>query len=670
MHRFISVLSVVCLSAFILSIAPIPAEAQEASPLRMYPDMTQPIPGKLNDTTETSIVIVNEGERSIRILGPWFSKRSESAFVIGSRMGDRMETGEINVFRILFIPVDTGSVFDTLFLVYNRGTEFDTLSIPVRGDVPGHGALSLHVSPKSFDDGPHLVGNDFEIMFLLENRSPDTMRIDSVQLLGEHSRSFTFTEKPKKLLAPSELGFTWVLASSETAGQRWCLLQINLEGGYMVNVFISITWLWDQPILDIRSNPMQVGTAMLSEECSRALTLYNIGTKILVLNDLRLSGPDSADFKISPTDSLKIYPDYHGDITVTFHPSTLGVKSAELHMRTNDPLRPDAVVAVQGSGIEYQKPDIAASSRQLHFIPAYIGFPKSATIVIYNRGNTILYINKIEHRKLIEPRNQQCEIVIQPSAGQPVMVGDSLALIVTCTPTRFGSARSTIVLHSNDPGTPEFLIDVQQSGIYPDPPSLKSEPVHLVFPSVPVSDSLDAILRILWSGGVLVWGQEINGPDAAHFRIIDSLRERTNQGYGEVRIRYYQQEAGSHIAFFQLHNSMDPGNPIFEVPLLGFDVGTSGSDVIPHREEISVSAWPNPFTAATTVMLSLPHPGAVQLELVDMSGRQVYTSSFQAFEPGTHLIPLDTRNFLPGMYLLRLAYDNTARIIPLVRLSR
>jgi hypothetical protein len=73
---------------------------------------------------------------------------------------------------------------------------------------------------------------------------------------------------------------------------------------------------------------------------------------------------------------------------------------------------------------------------------------------------------------------------------------------------------------------------------------------------------------------------------------------------------------------------------------------------------------PNPFTQATSVVLDLPGPRMVQVQVFDLSGRSVRDLCQQALVTGHHTIRWDGRNNLgvevaSGAYLLRVRAGET-----------
>lgn len=64
--------------------------------------------------------------------------------------------------------------------------------------------------------------------------------------------------------------------------------------------------------------------------------------------------------------------------------------------------------------------------------------------------------------------------------------------------------------------------------------------------------------------------------------------------------------------------------------------------------------YPNPFTQSTSVLIDLPQPASVHVEVFDMLGRSVYTSTAEGFSAGpNHTIDIPGTALSAGQYLYR-----------------
>lgn len=100
--------------------------------------------------------------------------------------------------------------------------------------------------------------------------------------------------------------------------------------------------------------------------------------------------------------------------------------------------------------------------------------------------------------------------------------------------------------------------------------------------------------------------------------------------------------------------------------ILTYNAPTTASE----RDELprfltSLSTYPNPAGPEANVEYSLVEPRHVQIELLDVTGRLIRSSSFGVLPTGEHKTTVDTRHLTPGLYLIRLVSggESTGRMI-------
>jgi hypothetical protein len=78
---------------------------------------------------------------------------------------------------------------------------------------------------------------------------------------------------------------------------------------------------------------------------------------------------------------------------------------------------------------------------------------------------------------------------------------------------------------------------------------------------------------------------------------------------------------------------------------------------------------PNPFGVATTIAFTLPRPGTIRLEIIDVHGRKVDTLIDAVRAAGSYEVRWTPRNRANGMYFCRLQAGDRAETMRLVRLK-
>jgi len=82
-----------------------------------------------------------------------------------------------------------------------------------------------------------------------------------------------------------------------------------------------------------------------------------------------------------------------------------------------------------------------------------------------------------------------------------------------------------------------------------------------------------------------------------------------------------------------------------------------GDEEVPSTFEV-VGSYPNPFRSITQLEFNLPWHSEIQLEVMDVTGREVLTTSKSSFSYGrSQIIEINGESLSPGVYLYRLIAD-------------
>ncbi|UCC78621.1 MAG: T9SS type A sorting domain-containing protein, partial [Candidatus Zixiibacteriota bacterium] len=108
-----------------------------------------------------------------------------------------------------------------------------------------------------------------------------------------------------------------------------------------------------------------------------------------------------------------------------------------------------------------------------------------------------------------------------------------------------------------------------------------------------------------------------------------------------------------------LHYTAFSNGPFFtpvtvdgEIQIIPTGIENGERDNIPGK--LSISAYPNPFNAITTIRVALPEPGQVELTIYDLIGRQIGTLLDEYRQAGIHTITFDASDLSSGVYFYRL----------------
>lgn len=98
----------------------------------------------------------------------------------------------------------------------------------------------------------------------------------------------------------------------------------------------------------------------------------------------------------------------------------------------------------------------------------------------------------------------------------------------------------------------------------------------------------------------------------------------------------------------------------------GFHQPASVSVSVAEVSNYTYSVFPNPFNDMVQVELQLASASTVQIRLVDLYGRVVYSQEMATMNAGPHLLPLDTKDFAAGSYLLSVCVAEHNKNLPTI----
>jgi hypothetical protein len=112
----------------------------------------------------------------------------------------------------------------------------------------------------------------------------------------------------------------------------------------------------------------------------------------------------------------------------------------------------------------------------------------------------------------------------------------------------------------------------------------------------------------------------------------------------------------------------------YDIFLVKFAPTATGIYDSPHRYELVVNSYPNPFNPATTITYSVPSGGVVDLRIYDVQGRMVKKLVNKATTGGEHFETWDGRDgsgipTASGVYFVRLECNGQAQTRKIVLLK-
>ncbi len=106
------------------------------------------------------------------------------------------------------------------------------------------------------------------------------------------------------------------------------------------------------------------------------------------------------------------------------------------------------------------------------------------------------------------------------------------------------------------------------------------------------------------------------------------------------------------------------GSYVYRIYFEGADLSYLAAEyearLLPPKETIIVSNYPNPFLSSTTLVVDLAYRQTLKMEVYDLTGRRLSTLIDGMLPAGRHELRIDASNWAPGMLIVRIqAHERT-----------
>ena len=201
---------------------------------------------------------------------------------------------------------------------------------------------------------------------------------------------------------------------------------------------------------------------------TRTFTIRNTGTSLLKVGAITFSGTNASEFRVTSAPSATVPVGSSTTFTVTFTPTAIGLRTANISIVNNDTNENPYDFAVQGTGID-QEIDIRGNTISIidgDTTPTtadwtdFSSVATTRTFTIFNTGNIALTIGAIT----ISGTNALDFTVTSPPAAS-VAANSNTTFIITFSPSAIGSRTATISIVNNDNSESPYDFAIQGFGI-------------------------------------------------------------------------------------------------------------------------------------------------------------------------------------------------------------
>jgi hypothetical protein len=218
----------------------------------------------------------------------------------------------------------------------------------------------------------------------------------------------------------------------------------------------------DEDITPITTDFTNLGTANMGFNLARTYTIQNSGTVDLSIGTISIGGVNSSEFVVTTPPSATIIPGGSTTFTITFTPTAIGIRNANVSFVTNDPdenpfnfdiagtggsgVIPE--INIQGSGITIIDGDSGPTTADgTDFGSLTIPATRTRTFTIQNTGTGPLLLTGTPI--VVVTGSSNFVVTAQPSSNT-IPAGGNLTFQITFNPTVTGSSVALVSINNND----------------------------------------------------------------------------------------------------------------------------------------------------------------------------------------------------------------------------
>jgi hypothetical protein len=231
----------------------------------------------------------------------------------------------------------------------------------------------------------------------------------------------------------------------------------------------------------------------------------------------------------------------------------------------------------------------------------------------------------------------------------PVAPGDSAAILIHFQPIAVQSYTEEVVIESNDRDSPVYFL-VRGTG---DFWYLTPQPSVLNFGSIQLGDSATEQISFLNSSSTSLTIDAYVAPVLFYSEL--TVPRRLEPGESVTTTVMFRPDS-SGLFWDSLEVDYHGLDGPLKIRLIGI-AGIEDADerVLEIPAEFSLGAnYPNPFNPATSIPFALPVTGHVELNIYDITGREIATLLDETLTAGNHTVTFDGAGHPSGIYIAHL----------------
>jgi subtilisin family serine protease len=216
----------------------------------------------------------------------------------------------------------------------------------------------------------------------------------------------------------------------------------------------------DEPNIEVTPTSHDFGSLTVGESSTLTVTISSTGDSDLAIQQISLPG---SDFIVSNDNcsNTTLAPGSDCTVTITFTPTTDGVKTTTLSISSNDPNMSTTRVSLTGRGLTNVDltPEISVNPSSYDFGYVKVDHSSTVTVTISNTGSGALEIGELTlHGWNFEMSNDNC-------SNTTLATNERCTVTITLTPKTKCAKNGRLLIPSNDENSATTRVKMKGNGI-------------------------------------------------------------------------------------------------------------------------------------------------------------------------------------------------------------
>jgi hypothetical protein len=387
------------------------------------------------------VTATNIGTVPVVFGGDSLSGNNPGDFAFANGCGQQLDPGDNCQINLTFTPTALKNRSAALVILDNTSKGSNTINLS------GYGTTAVSLSPKSLHFGQIPVGQKSAPMAVTLTNLGVTLTINSISIGGQNASSFTETNNCGNSVAMNSSCTISVTFGPTSGGNKLAKIEIaDSDPTSPQTVSLAGTGVTAQ--LSLSSYHVAFGNQVYqTTSAPQVVTVTNIGTVPVIFSGDSLSGNDPADFAFRSGCGQQLDPGDSCQISLTFTPEALGMRSAILTVLDNTS-KGSNTVRLDGKG----QTAVSLSPKYLGFGGVKVGLKSAPKIVtLTNSGGTLTI-----HAITLGGQNA-ASFTQTNNCGNSVAAHSSCTINVVFTPHSSGAKIAKLQIGDSDPTSPQMV---------------------------------------------------------------------------------------------------------------------------------------------------------------------------------------------------------------------